>query len=368
MTSHRVSFALFAAALFAVAAFFAGPLGMEANRILESAEDPAAITDRALAGVFDKSVAVREIEAALAVNDADLARSYLDLAVDRGIEIPKEMAERVKKAVEYANSTSAHAESFARGLITGEPDNMVSLAGTALGDLFVFGDVRDAAREGARYVNGENVDELVLGLSLVGIAVTAGTYASFGAGAPARVGLSVVKVARRTAKLSGRMAEWIGRSLHEVIDWSALKRAGSASLSEPATAVRIARDSVKAEKAGELMKFAGDVGRVQTRAGAQAALEGLRVAESPRDMARVAALAEKKGSKTRAILKTLGKGAIFLSMTTFNLAAWILGAIVTLFGFVSSAKSCAERMTLRHLNRRKARERQRYLAMVGARA
>ena len=58
MTSHRVSFALFAAALFAVAAFFAGPLGMEANRILESAEDPAAITDRALAGVFDKSVEI----------------------------------------------------------------------------------------------------------------------------------------------------------------------------------------------------------------------------------------------------------------------------------------------------------------------
>ena len=61
--------------------------------------------------------AFEQIEAALAVNDADLARSYLDLAVDRGIEIPKEMAERVNKAVEYANSTSAHAESFARGLI-----------------------------------------------------------------------------------------------------------------------------------------------------------------------------------------------------------------------------------------------------------
>ena len=40
-------------------------------------------------------------------------------------------------------------------------------------------------------------------------------------------------------------------------------------------------------------------------------------------MARVAKLAEKKGSKTRAILKTLGRGAILLSLATFNLAAWI---------------------------------------------
>jgi hypothetical protein len=368
MTSHRVSLAWFIAASFAVAVFVVAPLGMEAHRLLQSEDDPAAIADRALKSAFDKSVAVREIDAALAANDADLAKSYLDLATDRGIEIPKEMAERVNKAVEYANSTAAHAESFARGLLTGEPDNMVSLAGTTLGDLFVFGDIRDATREGTRYATGEKVDELVLGLSLVGIAVTAGTYVSFGAAAPARVGLSVVKAARHTAKLSGRMAEWIGRSLREVIDWSALKRAGAASLSEPATAVRIARESVKAEKAGELMKLAGDVGRVQTRAGTQAALEGLKIAEGPRDMARVAALAEKKGSKTRAILKTLGRGAIFLSVASFNLAAWILGAILTLFGFASSAKSCAERMTQRGLDRRRARERERYLAMVSARA
>lgn len=368
MASHRVSLAWFTAAVFAVAAVIVTPLGMEAHRLLAAEDDPAAIADRALTSAFDKSVATREIETALAANDADLAKSYIDLAADHGVEIPKEMTERVNKAVDDANSAAAHAESFARGLITGEPDNMVSLAGTALGDLFVFGDIRDAARESANYVNGEKVDELVLGLSLVGIAVTAGTYASLGAAAPARVGLSVVKAARRTAKLSGRMGEWIGRSLREVIDWSALKRAGAASLSEPATAVRIARESVKAEKAGGLMRLAGDVGRVQTRAGTQAALEGLRIAENPRDMARVAALAEKKGSKTRAILKTLGKGAIFLSMTTFNLVGWILGAILTLFGFVSSAKSCAERMTQRHLDKRKARQRERYLAMVSARA
>ena len=84
-------------------------------------------------------------------------------------------------AVDAANSTAAHVESFARGLVTGEPENMVGLAGTALGDLFVFGDIRDAVREGTRYVSGQPADELVLGLSVVGLAITAGTYASVGA-------------------------------------------------------------------------------------------------------------------------------------------------------------------------------------------
>ena len=103
--------------------------------------------------------------------------------------------------------------------------------------------------------------------------------------------------------------------------------------------MRAAREAVKVEKADGLVRLVSDVGRVQTKAGTQAALDGLKLAEGPREMSRIAALAEKKGSKTRAILKTLGRGAILLSVASFNLAAWVLGAILTLFGFVSSAKA-----------------------------
>ena len=273
--------------------------------------------------MFDDSAARREIEAALAANDSDLAKSFVDLAQERGVGVPPELAGKVAAAVDYANSATGAAESFARGLITGEPDDVVGLAGTALGDLFVLGDIRDAVREGSRYVSGGQADELVLGLACVGIAITAGTYATFGAAAPARVGLSALKAARKTGRISARLADWIGRSLREVIDWSALRRAG-ASLTEPAVAVRAAREAVKVEKADGLVKLVGDVGRVQARAGTQAALDGLKIARGPADVARVAKLAEKKGSKTRAILKMLGTGALFLSVASFNLALWIL--------------------------------------------
>jgi hypothetical protein len=356
------------AGLFALAAAVCVPLGMEANSLLASEDDPAAIADRGLAATFDEQVAIREIEAALEAADADLAKSFVDLAADRGIELPRALTRRVAAAVERANSATAAAESFARGLITGEPDDVVGLAGTTLGDLFVFGDIRDAAREGGRFVSGdEKADQVVLGLALVGIAITAGTYATFGAAAPARVGLSAVKVARKTGRIGARLGDWIGRSLRDVIDWSALKRAGAA-LSEPAVAVRTAREAVKVEKADGLVRLVSDVGRIQSRAGTQAALDGLKLAQGPRGVARVAKLAETKGSKTRAILKMLGSGALFLSIGTFNLALWILGAIATLFGFASSAKSVVERATQRHLARKRERERGRYAAMAGMRA
>jgi hypothetical protein len=363
----RVGLAFLAAALFAIAALFAVPLAMQAKMLLASEDDPVAIADLALEKAFNRSVAVREIEAALAANDADLANSFLELARERGVAVPVSLAERVNAAVEQANSASAHIESFARGLITGEPENLVGLAGTALGDLFVYGDIRDAVREGSRYASGQPTDELVLGLAVVGLAITAGTYATIGAVTPARIGLSAVKAARRTGRIGAGMADWVSRSLREIIDWSALKRAGAA-ITDPTTAIREARTVVKAGKTDNLIRFANDVGRVQAKAGTQAALDGLKLAEGPRDMARIAKLAEKQGGKTRAILKTLGRGAILLSLATVNLAAWILGAILTLLGFVSSAKSGVERLTQRAIDRGKAKRHERHLAMTRQRA
>lgn len=363
MNPPRIAAAFVAASLFAAAAVVAVPLGIEADTLLRHGDDPAVLADRALDGKFDQALAVREIEAALAGNDADLARSFLELARDRKVEIPAALAAKVDAAAEAANSAAAHIESFARGLVIGEPENLVGLAGTALGDLFVFGDIRDAVREGTRYANGQPVDELVLGLSVVGLAITAGTYASMGAAGPARIGLSAVKAARRTGRMSARMADWIGRSLREVVDFSALKRAGAA-IASPSTALREARTVVKAEKAGGLMKLAGDVGTVQAKAGTQAALDALKIAEGPRDMARLAKLAEKKGGKTRAVLKTLGRGAILLSLATFNLASWMFGALLALFGLVCSMKSATERMTQRVIDRGKARRLERYAAMT----
>ena len=352
-----------AAALFALAALFCVPLAFQADDLLTIATDPAAIADRKLDAMFDATVAQREIEVALAANDSDLAKSFLDLATERGVMVPTELAGKVTAAVDYANSVAGAAESFARGLITGEPDDVVSLAGTTLGDLFVFGDIRDAVREGSRYASGGQVDELVLGLACVGIVITAGTYASFGAASPARIGLSAVKAVRKTGRLTEPLAGWIGRSLREMIDWSALRRA-SASLAEPAIAVRAAREAVKVEKADGLVRLVNDIGRVQARAGTQAALDGLKIARGPTEVARVAKLAEKKGSKTRAILKMLGSGALFLSVATFNLSLWILGAIAAVLGLVSSIKSAVERWTLRHLARQKQRRLQRQYAEV----
>ena len=360
---------LLAVATFAALAVWLVPHGVDAGARIATESDPTAVADRMLDDKFNADVAVRGIDEALADNDADLAKSFVELADARHVAIDDERRKKVAAAVADAASASTAMKSFAYGFVSGEPTDATSFAGTALGDLFVFGDIRDAVREGGRLAMGQQADELVLGLACVGLAITAGTYATVGAGAPVRVGLTLAKAARKTGRLSGRLAGSVGRMLRGVVDWAAVKKAISGmSVAEPALAIRAARDAVKVERAGKLVDLARDVGKVEAKAGTQAALDGLKLAETPAEMSRVAKLAEKAGGKTRAILKVGGRTAIMLGAAVFDLASWVLGALFAVLGFVASLKRGTERLTESWLNRRKRRrERQRGAMMLAPR-
>ena len=118
-------------------------------------------------------------------------------------------------------------------------------------------------------------------------------YASGGLAAPARAGLTVVKAARRGGHLGAPLLRLL-----------------------------------KVEKREGLMQFVSDLGTVQSRAGVRGALEGLKIAEHPKDMAKLARLAAAKGSKTRAIVKVLGRGAIMLDeLAVHARVVDVLGAV-----------------------------------------
>jgi hypothetical protein len=340
LRTPRIGTALLAAALLAAVAAYTVPRAADA---MSGLNDPARIAGRALDGRFDAVIAQREIEAALAAHDFELAQSVIDLARARHIAIDPARVEKVAAASAEAATMQYRAKSFTRGLLTGEPHDMASLAGTTLGDLFVFGDIRDAVREGTRYVRGEQVDQLVLGLAATGIAITAGTYATFGAAAPARAGLTLVKAARKTGRLGVEFTESLGRMVRQI--------------SFPAAA----RGKAKAERAGGLLHLVRDVGRVEKATGGRAALDALKIAKEPRDITRIAKLAEKEGSRTRAILKVAGRSAIMLAAFAFDASLWLLGALFAVLGFVSALKSAVERTALRIFRRR--RERRMHRAM-----
>jgi hypothetical protein len=129
----------------------------------------------------------------------------------------------------------------------------------------------------------------------------------------------------------------------------------SGSVMRPGETVSAIRAAFHAEKAGGLVRLAKDVGRLSERAGIRAAQDTLKIAEDPKDVARAARLAESSGGQTRALIKVLGRGALLLAAGAFDLTLWVFGALLALFGFLSSIKATTERLTQSWLTRRKAR-------------
>jgi hypothetical protein len=362
----RIGAAIAAMTGCAVACALLWPHARDAGAILAVQDDPAELSDiltnSALRNTPD--IIAQNIEAALAAGDADLANSFIDLAAAKSIAIPEDLSRRVADAVQQENSASHFAKRFATGLVTGTADDVASLSGTVAGDLFVFGDIRDVVREGKHLALGEDTDHLILGLATAGLAVTAATYVSLGGAAPVRAGLTLVKDARKVGRLGEGLTQWAGRSAREMVDAPMLQRAvATGSVMRPGQTISAIKAAFRTEKAGGLVRLAKDVGRVGEKAGTRGALDTLRIAEGPKDVARAARLAESRGSQTRAILKLLGRGALWLAAGAFNLALWVFWALLALFGFVASIKATAERLTMSYLERKKARRLRKQMAL-----
>jgi hypothetical protein len=341
------------------------PRARDAAFILAAQDDPAVFAEAQLNSALrtEPAVVSENIEAALAADDADLANSFVELARDKDIPLNEEISRRVSDALAEANSSSHIVKRFAAGLVTGNADDVASLSGTVAGDLLVFGDIRDMVREGKHLAMGEDTDRLVLGLAAAGLAITAATYVSLGEVAPVRAGLTLVKDARKFGRLGERLTEWAGRSARQMVDAPMLQKAvASGSVLRPVQTASAIRATFKAEKAGALVRLAKDVGRVGEKAGIRAAHDTLRIAENPKDVARAARLAEASGGKTRAILKLLGRGALLLAAGAFDLTLWLFGAVLALFGFLSSMKAMTERLTQSWLDRKKARRLRKQMA------
>ncbi|SDR92591.1 hypothetical protein [Bradyrhizobium canariense] len=365
MKRLRLGSALAGTAVCAVACILLWPHARQAAAILAAQDDPAELADVQINSALrnNDSVISDNIEAALAANDADLASSFADLAKEKNVPLNDELLRRVSDAMAEQNSTSHFAKGFAGGLLTGNADDVASMSGTVAGDLFVFGDVRDAVREGKHLAMGEETDRLVLGLAAAGLVVTAATYVSVGGAAPVRAGLTLVKDARKVGRLGEGLTLWAGRSARDIVDTPMLENAvESASVMRPGQTVTAIKAAFRPEQAGALVRLAKDVGRVGEKAGTRGALDTLRIAEGPKDVARAARLAESKGGQTRAILKMLGRGALLLAAGAFNLTLWVFGAVLALFGLLSSIKSGTERLTLAWLHRKKARRLRKLMA------
>ncbi len=287
------------------ATFYVLPQGKRAAELHMAADDPAKLSDLHLDQVFTPDYAHLEIAKALDADDVELAESFIALADERGVAVPDDLRARLKEAQTPARTRARLAGNFGHGFITGETKDAAGLAGAAAGDLIGWGDVRDLARETWHAATGQEVNKWLVGLSAVGLGVTAWTYSSLGAAVPVREGVSVVKAATRAERLSKGLTESVSRMF--------------------ATG--------RAERVGVAL---ADLGTVQGKAGTRAAVAGLRETETVGEISKLTRLATARGRTTLAVLKTLGRDSFVLGAVAFTAFGWLVGAFVNVLFIIAA--------------------------------
>jgi hypothetical protein len=285
----------------------------------------------------------QKIEAALARDDVDEARMYLDLAREMHRPVRTELISRVEQAEEPGPAAQRNVVDFGTGFVTGEGTSVAGLAGAVTSDLTVVGDVRDILHEGGLLITGQPYDELMLGLATVGIVATGATVATGGIGLPAKLGISILKVARKAGTLTVGLGASLGRALRHAVDFGELGSVLRAAATLDSAAVRDAASvAVRRASGGGLSRMVGDVRHIGDVAGPGETVRLLRYAKSPEELSDLAAMSTRFGRTTRGVVELTGRtslrafkqGVRIVRVIIENLLAfvgWFLGILGMIF-------------------------------------
>lgn len=305
------------------------PQAVRTLALVSAQDDPEALTRLRLADAATPDQIAHEIDAAVDAGDRDLAQSFLDLAADQHVPVDAARRNRVTPA-----AAPSAAQDLVQGVTTGS--GWIGTAGSYASDLVGISDLRDLWQEGGKLYAGQSYDPFVLGLSVAGLGLTGITVAavlptgaaSLETKAPVARGLAALKAARRSGLLSRPLIERIGAMTMRVVDTDALKGAVTAARGlDLAGAQRAVRSAIRPEAVQALGTLGSDVVALEGKIGQRGAAQALNTVADSADLGRVRRLAQAEGSRTRAILKILGTGAILLGDITalvLQTAGWLL--------------------------------------------
>jgi hypothetical protein len=320
---------------------FALPRGIAAARFLAGPRDEAAVASYHLSHKTAADYAAAA-EQALAAKDEDLAASIAQLAAERGIALPAPLAARITAAQEEASARMG-ADAW-NGFLSGDAPNEAALAGAVAADLTGVGDIRDLYTQAARYVTGEEIDPLIIGLATVGLGLTAATVATLGATGPEKAGVSTLKAVKRAGRLSPLLAREVGVVTANALDGEALRLVGTSMARLDLAGARAASGRVLKTEAVTTLKGLGtDVATIGGNAGYRTTVAALGTAKSTEEMGVIARLSARFGTATRAVMVMGGTALTFASMAT-TAAMWSLWLVLWIAGVMFGAAKLGRRI------------------------
>ena len=249
-----------------------------------------------------------------------------EVAAERAVALPPDLiaARDAARATDdgWAHRTAACAACAYDPAVCSLSNVMICQVPVALTPL---GDIAGLARAGSAYATGGDVDEIDLGLSLVGLAATGLVLASGGSSALVKAGAGTAKLARRMGLLSPRLTALGVDAARRGIDWAALPAARSA---EDLTRL------IRADAFAPVVATATDLGRIEGAVGLPRALHLLGYVDDAADARRLARATEALGPRTIGRIEVLGKARLMRATLRWSEAA--RAVIAGLCGLVGS--------------------------------
>lgn len=336
-----------------VAGLLLSPNTLDAFRVLKFASE-GAIAEYRLRTVTPQTYAA-EIEAALDAHDPDLARSFVGLAADRGIEVPATLLARLA-AIPPLDVGNVVAQGW-NCIVNGDFETEAGFACVVAVDLTSVGDVRDLIWQGGNYLTGQPVDYFALGISTVGLTLTAATIGTGGGMLPVRVGASFLKAVKKAGKIPPRLLDDVGRMLSRGIDGRAADEVVAlASAGRLGDLHRPLGRLFEPRAVAAISDLSTDIGRIGAVGGVRAMKLSVGVADSARDVKVLARTAERFGDRFPAVMKLLGRGAIRLAELVWRIGGWIVAGLIWVLGmawFVLRGTTAAARFAGRMLFHRR---------------
>lgn len=281
-------------------------------------------------GYFDKKILL-----SIKNENFDDVEMYQNLAGFLHIDLNQSTIDTIDENNDFFSKSIRNTKEFSSGFIDGKGESAIGISGSILSDMTVVGDLRDLSTEGMKFANDEKYDKVVLSIATIGVGLSASQLLSAGSSTPVKVGASVLKVAKKTGKLSEAFLNVISSKLLKVVDMKTLKTIDFSSIS---SIKKIGPTLGKSLKLKHISGLFGNINKVKKNTSVFDTVSILKYVNTEKDLKKTVKLTQKYKKNTKAVFKILGKGVFkgatkVVKYTTMYFTQMIT-AIVSFFMFI----------------------------------
>ena len=251
-----------------------------------------------------------EIERQIKADDLEGAKETVQLATHFAYSIDAAgYRKRIDTLNTFEHRATKNVKDFFNGFTSGKGDTGAGVSGAVISDFTVVGDVRDLSEQYQIYQKGQQVNQLIITLSGIGIGLTAATIGSGGATAPAKAGTSLLKLASKTGRLSRRFTQELVQKAQKAFDWQLFTRLSKSDASLDGIR-HAATQAFNPRAMKSLSDLADQANSIRKNTSTLDTLHLLKYVENTNDLRRIEKITVKQGKYTKGIMKFLGKGAL----------------------------------------------------------